>query len=456
MGKNLIFIVRPWLGTTVPDHTHFVESEAADISLRDLRRGNTALFRLTDVVEWRCYYGAGHLYEDSVETFKTTWFLGGAYICIEAQVLLLSGRSWPQKVLRRPWIQYLLVKAVMATKAQSAPGSSDARLKSSWKQLLFGALFGSGGLSCYLLLNSQSRPSKWMLAPILAGSAGLTLVNLAVMDMSESSRECSENMLNQKLSESETVQEEFSEDESISANRRNSLNFKRLFIKFLEVNFDMNTESVRKIFSTKCSECKTLERNTSSMHNILELTETISPSGSEPGGQETNSNIKIDFPKKITEVASSRLYFLYRGNVTREAGLLKNKITLLLSEFNKLVEHSINPEMPKGDPSILHIKKQQDEYGLPSTLDWKSHVITAMLKGIINHLQFKLLVSATHFERTIINKWEKESENLRFEALVEAFGVLTGAEATYVQERGTQTDFVYCPVGTARSGSRTR
>ncbi|GFY66848.1 hypothetical protein TNIN_280721 [Trichonephila inaurata madagascariensis] len=343
----------------------------------------------------------------------------------------------------------------MATKAQSAPGSTYARLKSSWKRLLFGALLGSGGFS-YLLLNSQSRPFKWLFASFLAGPASLTLVNLAVMDMSKSSQVCSENRLKQKLSEIESVEEEFSEDESISENRRNSLNSKRLFIKFLEINFDMKTETVRKIFNTKCSECETLERNISSTHNILELTEEISSSGSEPGGQETNSNIKIDFPKKITEVASSRFYFWLRGNVTREAGLLKNKIVLVLSEFKKLVEDLINPEMPKGDPSVLNIKKkQQEEYGLPSTLDWKSREIIHKVTCIINHLQFKLLVSATHFERTIVNKWEKETENLRFETLVEAFGVLIGAEATYVQERGTQTDFVYCPVGTARSDSRT-
>ncbi|GFY53193.1 hypothetical protein TNIN_435341, partial [Trichonephila inaurata madagascariensis] len=65
----------------------------------------------------------------------------------------------------------------------SAPGSTYARLKSSWKRLLFGALLGSGGFS-YLLLNSQSRPFKWLFASFLAGPASLTLVNLAVMDVS--------------------------------------------------------------------------------------------------------------------------------------------------------------------------------------------------------------------------------------------------------------------------------
>ncbi|GFQ97125.1 uncharacterized protein TNCT_545041 [Trichonephila clavata] len=341
----------------------------------------------------------------------------------------------------------------MATRTQSAPESSNSRLESSWKRLLFGALLGSGGLGYYLLLNSQSRPSKWMFPSFIAGSAGLTLVSLAILDMSKSFLECSENMLNQELSESETELEQFSEDESISENRRNSLNFKRLFIRFLEVNFDMNTQSVRKIFSTKCSECKILESNT--FGNILELTEEISPSGSEPGDQETDSNIKIDFPKKIKEVASSRFYFWYHGKVTREAALLKNKINLAFLEFNKLVEHSINPDSPRGDPNILHIKtKQQDEYCFPSTLDWESSMIVDTMKDIIIHLQSKLMVSASHFERTVINKWEKESENLRFETLVEAFGILKGAEATYVQESGTQTDFVYHPVKRA-SDSRT-
>lgn len=334
----------------------------------------------------------------------------------------------------------------MAISIQSVPGpASRARIcKPFWERLLLGALLGTGGIGYYVFLHSKNCPSTWMLASYIAGSAGLTLVNLAIEDMSRSAREYSEDLLSQKLPESESATDEFSEDESVAGTTEYYFNFKRPFIKFIELHYDMNTKSVRKIFNTKCSECVNAERNGTSSETF-EFVESLASSVSESDYQKlTNSHATIHFPNKLKEVTSSRFYYWYHGNVTRGAGLLQNKVIRVLSEFDKLLEHSINPQTLGGDPIVLYMKKKkQDEYILPSNLNWESCIIVDLMKGIINQLQYKLKSESIQLEATIINKWENRMENIRYLTLNSAFGILTSAEVTYVQEIGTQTDFVY-------------
>ncbi|GFS52734.1 hypothetical protein NPIL_238421 [Nephila pilipes] len=71
-----------------------------------------------------------------------------------------------------------------AIKTVSKPPSPNGFFKQNWKELIPGALLSGAGLGYCLYLNMKKR-NYWTIVSFIAGSFGVTLVNLAVFDMFE-------------------------------------------------------------------------------------------------------------------------------------------------------------------------------------------------------------------------------------------------------------------------------
>ncbi|GFY66847.1 uncharacterized protein TNIN_280711 [Trichonephila inaurata madagascariensis] len=304
---------------------------------------------------------------------------------------------------------------------------SRSLLKVHWKRLLSGTLLSSGGLGCLFFLHSKER-SKWTLLPLIAGSIGVSLMNLTFAEMCETDETDSENLPSQTQHELLILPEDSSPLESLEY-------LKMLYEEMADVYIDENKKSVTAISKIQCEDCKKMARN---VYNETLGAESLT---TEPGSL-TLDLIHMKRHDKEESIISKKEF---NEEIYKAESEFRDDIYTLFVETRKFIDHIMDPKLPRGDPEVLCMtEEEQDRYKFPCgrQISPECSEVVSKMRDIIHKLRSKFEETVDKYITSFRESRTKDFEEEKYARLKGVVQVIEREDVQSLEESGTQTEEV--------------
>ncbi|GFQ97126.1 uncharacterized protein TNCT_545051 [Trichonephila clavata] len=307
------------------------------------------------------------------------------------------------------------------------PLPTKSLIKMHWKRLLSGTLLSSGGLGCLLYLHLKEH-SKWSFLPLIAGSIGVSLVNLAFVEMLETDEKHSEGSPSQSPPESVIIPEDLFPMESLEC-------MKMLYGDMTDVylNSDHSVVAISKI---QCEECRKMTRNA--------YNETL---GTGSGTTEPGSHVTLDLlhMKKHDKEEHAISKMEYNQEIYEVESAFRNEIYTLFVETDKFINHLMDPDLPRGDPKVLGMtEEEQDRLKFPcgKQMSSESREVVSKMSDLIHKLRFAFEKTVEQFITSFRESGTRAIEEEKFARLQGVVQIIDREDVQSLEENGVQTEEV--------------